>query len=125
VLFYTYKNKDCLLYFIIKANERSKRTMDTQCRKELMKEKRIQRLIQKNEIEDAMNKLPINERAIIEDVLNQIIDANLADKLEQLNNQRNQRILIQASESAKAEAKAIGILYVGTIAYVGLMLITR
>jgi preprotein translocase subunit Sss1 len=83
-----------------------------------------------------MNKLPINERAIIKDVLSQINAANLADKLEklkleQLNRQHHQRILKQASDSAKAEveaefkAKAIGIMCMGTLAYVGLTLITR
>jgi hypothetical protein len=110
--------------------------MDTQCRKELMKQRRLDAIIRREEYEESMNKLPINERAIIKDVLSQINAANLADKLEklkleQLNRQHHQRILKQASDSAKAEveaefkAKAIGIMCMGTLAYVGLTLITR
>jgi hypothetical protein len=114
--------------------------MDTQCRKELMKQRRLDAFIRREEYEESMNKLPINERAIIKDVLSQINAANLADKLEklklgqfnrQLNRQHHQRILKQASEQASAEvkaefkAKAIGIMCMGTLAYVGLTLITR
>jgi len=110
--------------------------MDTQCRKELMKQRRLDAIIRREEYEESMNKLPINERAIIKDVLSQINAANLADKLEklkleQLNRQHHQRILKQASDSAKAEVKAefkanaIGIMCMGTLAYVGLTLITR
>lgn len=110
--------------------------MDTQCREELMKQRRLDAIIRREEYEESMNKLPINERAIIKDVLSQINAANLADKLEklkleQLNRQHHQRILKQASDSAKAEvkaefkAKAIGIMCMGTLAYVGLTLITR
>jgi hypothetical protein len=110
--------------------------MDTQCQKELMKQRRLDAIIRREEYEESMNKLPINERAIIKDVLSQINAANLADKLEklkleQLNRQHHQRILKQASDSAKAEvkaefkAKAIGIMCMGTLAYVGLTLITR
>lgn len=110
--------------------------MDTQCRKELMKQRRLDAIIRREEYEESMNKLPLNERAIIKDVLSQINAANLADKLEklkleQLDRQHHQRILKQASDSAKAEvkaefkAKAIGIMCMGTLAYVGLTLITR
>lgn len=69
--------------YIIKAytqTKRRERTMDIQRRKELAKEKRIERLIRKEEYEEAMNKLPINERAIIKDVLLQIKYANISDK---------------------------------------------
>lgn len=101
-----------------------------------MKQRRLDAIIRREEYEESMNKLPINERAIIKDVLSQINAANLADKLEklkleQLNRQHHQRILKQASDSAKAEvkaefkAKAIGIMCMGTLAYVGLTLITR
>lgn len=101
-----------------------------------MKQRRLDAIIRREEYEESMNKLPINERAIIKDVLSQINAANLADKLEklkleQLNRQHHQRILKQASDSAKAEVKAefkaiaIGIMCMGTLAYVGLTLITR
>jgi hypothetical protein len=49
--------------------------MDIQRRKELAKEKRIERLIRKEEYEEAMNKLPIK------DVLLQIKYANISDKM--------------------------------------------
>lgn len=54
--------------------------MDKQSREELMREKRIEKLIRKEEYKEAMNKLPINERAIIKDVLLQIRYANNADR---------------------------------------------
>ena len=54
--------------------------MDKQSREELMREKRIEILIRKEEYKEAMNKLPINERAIIKDVLLQIRYANNADR---------------------------------------------
>lgn len=54
--------------------------MDTQRREELAKEKRIEKRIRKEEYEEAMSKLPINERAIIKEVLKQIKEANIADK---------------------------------------------
>jgi hypothetical protein len=54
--------------------------MDKQSREELMREKRIEKLIRKEEYEEAMSKLPINERAIIKEVLLQIRYANNADR---------------------------------------------
>lgn len=54
--------------------------MDKQRREELTREKRIEKLIRKEEYKEAMNKLPINERAIIKDVLLQIRYANNADR---------------------------------------------
>jgi hypothetical protein len=54
--------------------------MDKQRREELMREKRIEKLIRKEEYKEAMNKLPTNERAIIKDVLLQIRYANNADR---------------------------------------------
>lgn len=54
--------------------------MDKQSREELMREKRIEKLIRKEEYKEAMNKLPINERAIIKEVLLQIRYANNADR---------------------------------------------
>ena len=54
--------------------------MDKQSREELMREKRIEKLIRKEEYEEAMSKLPINERVIIKEVLLQIRYANNADR---------------------------------------------
>ena len=54
--------------------------MDKQSREELMREKRIEKLIRKEEYGEAMSKLPINERAIIKEVLLQIRYANNADR---------------------------------------------
>lgn len=58
--------------------------MDKQSREELMREKRIEILIRKEEYEEAMSKLPINERAIIKEVLLQIRYANNADRRREL-----------------------------------------
>ena len=68
--------------------------MDIQRRKELVKEKRIERLIRKEEYEEAMNKLPIK------DVLLQIKYANISDKRyeRERENERERQLAKQKAE---------------------------
>lgn len=72
--------------------------MDKQSREELMREKRIEILIRKEEYEEAMSKLPINERAIIKEVLLQIRYANNADR------RREQQLAKQNTEQLKQKS---------------------
>lgn len=108
--------------------------MDTQRRKELAKEKRIERLIRKEEYEEAMNKLPINERAIIKDVLIKIKSDNhkmFFDKLTREGNEKisdfireqerfeNERVERRRECSLMANVCIMCAGAVGTVAYVG------
>ena len=144
--------------FIIKANEQEneqeneakKRTMDTQRRKELadtpidiqrrkefVKEKRIEKLIRKEEYEDAINNLPINERAIIKDVELQIKSDNHKMFLDKLRREGIEKMIIRQEQRLEDERdkeresslmKNVCIMCVGavgTVAYVGLAIITR
>lgn len=110
--------------------------MDIQRRKELVKEKRIERLIRKEEYQDAMNKLPINERAIIKDVLIKIKSDNHKMFLDALERDRNEFIQGQCArlrekeneEERRREHRLMANVCimcagaVGTVAYVGLTL---
>lgn len=73
--------------------------MDKQSREELMREKRIEKLIRKEEYNEAMSKLPINERAIIKEVLLQIRYANNADR--RYKREREQQLAKQNTEQLK------------------------
>jgi hypothetical protein len=66
--------------------------MDIQRREELAKEKRIEKLIRNEELEEAMNKLPINERAIIKEALIKIKSDNHRMFLDKLTRERNEKI---------------------------------
>lgn len=76
--------------------------MDKQSREELMREKRIEILIRKEEYEEAMSKLPINERAIIKEVLLQIRYANNADR--RYKREREQQLAKQNTEQLKQKS---------------------
>lgn len=78
--------------------------MDIQRRKELMKEKRIERLIRKEEYEEAMNKLPINERAIIKDVIIQIKAANIAHRRYEIHKRLTKQKAEREEQQKKNEA---------------------
>ena len=73
--------------------------MDKHSREELMREKRIEKLIRKEEYNEAMSKLPINERAIIKEVLLQIRYANNADR--RYKREREQQLAKQNTEQLK------------------------
>lgn len=105
--------------------------MDTQRRKELAKEKRIERLIRKEEYEEAMNKLPISERAVIKDVLIKIKSDNHKMFLDKLTREGNEKIRIRQEQrldenerrresSLMANVCIMCVGAVGTVAYVGL-----
>ena len=106
--------------------------MDIQRRKELAKEKRIERLIRKEEYEEAMNKLPINERAIIKDVLIKIKSDNHKMFLDKLTREGNEKIRIRQEQrleddnERRRESSLMANICimcagaVGTVAYVGL-----
>ena len=64
-----------------------------------MREKRIEKLIRKEEYNEAMSKLPINERAIIKEVLLQIRYANNADR--RYKREREQQLAKQNTEQLK------------------------
>uniref|UniRef100_A0A6C0LHP8 Uncharacterized protein n=1 Tax=viral metagenome TaxID=1070528 RepID=A0A6C0LHP8_9ZZZZ len=110
--------------------------MDIQRRKELVKEKRIERLIRKEEYQEAMNKLPINERAIIKEVLIKIKSDNHKMFLAALERERNEsiqgRARLREKENEEEERRRERSLManvcimcagaVGTVAYVGLTL---
>lgn len=127
--------------------------MDTLCRKELtdtpsdiklnkefIKKKRLEWFIRKEELEEAMNKLSIDERAIIKDVLLQIqqdeIDnrnckrrAELAE-IAAISSARLDDYLKKQKELAKEKKKilkmkAVGLLCTGTLVYVCAAIITR
>lgn len=113
--------------------------MDTQRRNELVKEKRIERLIRNEEYQEAMNKLPIDERAIIKDVLIKIrsdnhkmfLDANKRKLNEKISEsiRENKRRMENEKEEEKRERSLMANVCimcagaVGTVAYVGLSLI--
>jgi hypothetical protein len=69
-----------------------------------MKEKRIENLIRNEEIEEAMNKLPINERAIIKDVLQRIKSDNHQMFLDKLAMARNEYIRERNERSERSES---------------------
>lgn len=138
-IIHLYKQKLLIIAIhIIKANtqtkrrKRTKRTMDTQRRKELAKEKRIERLIRKEEYEEAMNKLPISERAVIKDVLIKIKSDNHKMFLDKLTREGNEKIRIRQEQrledenerrresSLMANVCIMCVGAVGTVAYVGL-----
>lgn len=76
--------------------------MDKQRREELMRERRIEKLIRKEEYKEAMNKLPINERAIIKDVLLQIRYVNNADR--RYKRERERQLAKQNTEQLKQKS---------------------
>jgi hypothetical protein len=78
-----------------------------------------QQLITEEEYEDAMNKLPIDEKAIIKDVLNQIKVDNRIN--------RNSKRIEDAFKKDKYESTKIKacLVCIGTIAYIGTALIMR
>lgn len=99
-----------------------------------MKEKRIENLIRNEEIEEAMNKLPINERAIIKDVLQRIKSDNHQMFLDKLAMARNEYIEYIREHNERQERSESSLMAnvcimcagaVGTVAYVGLTIITR
>jgi hypothetical protein len=96
-----------------------------------MKEKRIENLIRNEEIEEAMNKLPINERAIIKDVLQRIKSDNHQMFLDKRAMARNEYIRERNERSERSESSFMANVCimcagtVGTLAYVGLTIITR
>ena len=102
-----------------------------------MKEKRIENLIRNEEIEEAMNKLPINERAIIKDVLQRIKSDNHRMFLDKLTRERNEKISEfrrerdERENERENERRECSLMVnvcimcagaVGTVAYVGLAL---
>jgi len=111
--------------------------MDIQTQKELIKKKRLEWFIHKEELEEAMNKLPINERAIIKDVLLQIrydeidnrnckrkaeIEAICSARLDDLVKKQKEKI---EHEKKIIKMKAVGLLSIGTLVYVCAAIITR
>jgi hypothetical protein len=87
--------------------------------REAMKQKRLNVFIKREEYEDAMNKLPIDEKAIIKDVLNQIKVDNRIN--------RNSKRIEDAFKKDKYESTKIKacLVCIGTIAYIGTALIMR
>jgi hypothetical protein len=107
--------------------------MDIQRREKLAKEKRIEKLIRNEEIEEAMNKLPINERAIIKEVLVKIKSDNHRMFLDKLTRERNEKIseFRRERDERENERRECSLMVnvcimcagaVGTVAYVGLAL---
>ena len=93
------------------------------------REKRIEKLIRNEEIEEAINKLPINERAIIKEVLVKIKSDNHRMFLDKLTRERNEKISEFRREryerrecSLMANVCIMCAGAVGTVAYVGLAL---
>ena len=96
--------------------------------------KRLNRYREIEEYNDAINKLPIDERAAIKDVLQKIRDANLDDKLAELARKRErvEWVALQkkmeefGNEKTRIDkVKWIGICVLGTLAYSCATLITR
>ena len=99
----------------------------------------IEKLMLKEDFDEAMNKLPIYERAVIKNVLQKIMDANQYDAYElfieqqkQLKNfirqQHSCRVLLLEEEGRRANIQVgIGVCVVvfAYAAYVGLAIITR
>ena len=116
--------------------------MDIRRREELAKEKRIEKLIRNEELEEAMNKLPINERAIIKEALIKIksdnhrhrmfLDDKLArerdEKISEFRRERDEREKRDERENERRECSLMMNVCimcagaVGTVAYVGLAL---
>jgi predicted Zn-dependent protease with MMP-like domain len=100
------------------------------------REKRIEKLIRNEEIEEAMNKLPINERAIIKEVLVRIKSDNHRMFLDKLTREHNEKIsefgrLQEEQIERENERRECSLMVnvcimcagaVGTVAYVGLAL---
>lgn len=98
--------------------------------------KRLNRYREIEEYNDAINKLPIDERAAIKDVLQKIQDANFADKLAEFGRKREREraewvaLQKEMEEFGKEKTridkvKWIGICVLGTLAYSCATLITR
>lgn len=96
--------------------------------------KRLNRYREMEEYNDAFNKLPIDERAAIKDVLRKIRDANLDDKLTEFGRKREiaEWVALQkemeefGKEKTRIEkVRFIGIMCMGTLAYCCATLITR
>lgn len=101
----------------------------------------IEKLMLKEEFDEAMNKLPIYERAVIKNVLQKIMDANQYDVYELFTEQQKQlkdfirkqhscRVLLEELEEEGRRANiqvGIGVCVVvfAYAAYVGLAIITR
>ena len=107
--------------------------MDIRRREELVKEKRIEKLICNEELEEAMNKLPINERAIIKDALIKIRSDNHRMFLDKLARERNEKSseFRREQDERDNERRECSLMVnvcimcagaVGTVAYVGLAL---
>ena len=111
--------------------------MDIRRREELAKEKRIEKLIRNEELEEAMNKLPINERAIIKEALIKIKSDNHRMFLDKLTNEkisefrRERRERDEENERRDNERRECSLMVnvcimcagaVGAVAYVGLAL---
>jgi len=79
------------------------------------------------EYEEAMNKLPINERAVIKDFIQKIQDDNMADII--CGNRRLQEEQIERLKKLRRNIKITRNIHiascVGVVAYVGFTLITR
>jgi hypothetical protein len=95
-----------------------------------LEQEQLQRLIQKEEYEEAMNNLPIYERVVIMNVIEKIrYEEYWGDCFNELEKRRD---LMRMKEEMKKEAErklvknqAIGILFIGTLAYSCALLITR
>ena len=99
----------------------------------------IEKLMLKEDFDEAMNKLPIYERAVIKNVLQKIMDANQYDAYELFTEQQKQlknfirqqhscRVLLLEEEGRRANIQVgIGVCVVvfAYAAYVGLAIITR
>jgi uncharacterized protein YhaN len=90
----------------------------------------------RDDYKDTMNNLTSSEKAIIRDVSRKIRDDDIANKFYELYRSREEERRYQQEQQAKQsnrnkekrrniKIKAVGILCVGTIVYVGAVLITR
>jgi hypothetical protein len=94
----------------------------------------------RDDYKDTMNNLTSSEKAIIRDVSRKIRDDDIANKFYELYRSREEERRYQQAKQAMQQAKqsdqnkekrrnikikAVGILCVGTIVYVGAVLITR
>ena len=92
--------------------------------------KRLNRYREMEEYNDAINKLPIDERFVIKDVLQKIRDANLDDKLAEFGRKHAREREVAEEEFGNEKTridkvKCIGIMCMGTLAYVCATIITR
>jgi hypothetical protein len=118
--------------------------MNIQTQKELIKKKHLEWFIQKEELKEAMNKLPIYERAIIKEVLLQIQNDEINNKnckrkaeIEAICSARLDDLLKKQKKHAEEQQrsteqknkilkmKAVGLLSIGTLVYVCAAIITR